>query len=90
MFFGKVLGTIWATKKYSTLTGQKMQLIQPLNSQMKEFGNPLVAVDTIGAGPGETVLYMTMSEAALALDVEHAPVDASIIGIIDSINSEIT
>jgi len=89
MVLGKVIGTIWATKKYETLTGFKMQFVQPLNSELKEIGEPIIAVDTIGAGPGEIIFYATSSEAVIPMRVPMAPVDAAIVGIVDSINSEI-
>lgn len=89
MELGKVIGTIWATRKYETVTGYKMQFVQPINSNMENLGDPIVALDTIGAGPGEVIFYITASEAVIPLDVDMAPVDASIVGIIDSINSEI-
>jgi len=88
MILAKVIGTIWATKKYETLNGYKMQFIQPLNGDLEKLGEPIIAVDTIGAGPGELVFYATSSEAVIAMDVEMAPVDASIVGIVDSINSQ--
>ncbi len=88
MLIGRVIGTIWATRKYETITGFKMQLVQPLNSEMEKIGEPIIALDTIGAGPGELIFYATSSEAVIPLHVEMAPVDASIVGIIDSINTE--
>jgi len=88
MLIGKVIGTIWATRKYETITGFKMQFVQPLNAEMEKIGEPIVALDTIGAGPGELIFYATASEAVIPLHVEMAPVDASIVGIIDSINTE--
>lgn len=89
MELGKVIGTIWATRKYETVTGYKMQFVQPINSDMENLGDPIIALDTIGAGPGEVIFYITASEAVIPLDVDMAPVDASIVGIVDSINSEI-
>lgn len=90
MFFGEVIGTIWATRKYDATVGLKFQLVQPLNSKLKKKGDPIIAVDTVGAGPGEVVFYITSSEAVIPLDVDMAPIDASIVGIVDSINSEIS
>lgn len=89
MVLGRVIGTIWATRKYETLKNYKMQFVQPINSQREDIGRPIVALDTIGAGPGEIVFYITASEAVIPLTVDMAPVDASIVGIVDSINSEI-
>ena len=87
MLLGKVIGTIWATKKYSALNSYKMQFVQPINSKLENVGEPFIAVDTIGAGPGEVIFYATSSEAVIAMDVDMAPVDASIVGIVDSVNS---
>lgn len=86
MYLGKVIGTIWATKKYESLVGYKMQFVQPINADYDELGEPIVALDTVGAGPGEIIFYITASEAVIPLDVDMAPVDASIVGIVDSIN----
>ncbi len=86
MFFAKVIGTIWATRKDENLRGFKLQFIQPLNARCENAGTPIVAVDTVGAGPGETVFYITAREAVIPLPVEMAPVDASIVGIVDRID----
>ncbi len=86
MFLGKVIGNIWATRKYSALNNFKLMFVQPINSENKNTGEPIVAVDTVGAGPGETIIYITASEAVIPLPVDMAPVDASIVGIVDTIN----
>ncbi len=89
MYLGKIIGTIWATRKYDTVTGYKMQFVQPVNAGLEKLGEPIIALDTVGAGPGETIFYVTASEAVIPLDVDMAPVDASIVGIVDSINLQI-
>jgi ethanolamine utilization protein EutN len=86
MYLAKVVGTVWATRKDENLRSFKLQFIQPLNARREKTGDPLVAVDTIGAGPGETVFYITAREAVIPLPVEMAPVDASIVGIVDRID----
>lgn len=86
MYFAKVIGTVWATRKDPNMTNFKLQFIQPLNARRENVGDPIVAVDTVGAGQGETVLYITAREATIPLPVEMAPVDASIIGIVDRID----
>lgn len=86
MFIAKVIGTVWATRKDENLRQFKLQFIQPLSGDGERAGDPIVAVDTVGAGPGERVLYITAREATIPLPVEMAPVDASIIGIIDRID----
>ncbi|MEW6194549.1 MAG: EutN/CcmL family microcompartment protein [Bacteroidota bacterium] len=89
MYLGRVIGTIWATRKYEAVTGYKMQFVQPINANLEKLGDPIIALDTVGAGPGEIIYYVTASEAVIPLDVDIAPVDASIVGIVDSINVEI-
>jgi ethanolamine utilization protein EutN len=68
------------------MKGFKLQVIQPLNAKREQAGAPIIAVDTVGAGQGETVFYITSREAVIPLPVEMAPVDASIVGIVDRID----
>ncbi len=89
MFLAEVIGTIWATRKDDNLKNFKLQFIQPLTSKREKSGSPIVAVDTVGAGVGETVFYITAAEAVIPLPVDMAPVDASIVGIVDRIDREI-
>jgi microcompartment protein CcmK/EutM len=86
LFLGKVIGNVWATRKYSALNNFKLMFVQPINSEYQLTGEPIIAVDTVGAGPGETIIYITASEAVIPLPVDMAPVDASIVGIVDTIN----
>jgi len=86
VFLAKVIGTIWATRKDEHLKGFKLQFIQPIDAERKNAGSPIVAVDTVGAGAGETVFYITAAEAVIPLPVDMAPVDASIVGIVDRID----
>ena len=87
MFFAKVIGTVWATRKDEQTRSFKIQFIQPLDASHAPVGDPIAAVDTVGAGPGETVLYITSREAVIPLPVAEAPVDASIVGIVDRIDA---
>lgn len=86
MLLGKVIGSVWATRKDVNIQGYKIMLVQPINSDEEFLGDPIMALDTVGSGPGEIIIYITASEAVIPLDVDVAPVDASIIGIVDSIN----
>jgi len=86
MFLAKVIGTIWATRKDEHLKSFTLQCIQPIDANLKNAGSPIIAVDTVGAGAGETVFYITAAEAVIPLPVDMAPVDASIVGIIDRID----
>jgi len=86
MNLAKVLGSIWATKKDENFTGAKMLLLQPVGSDGKSAGSSLVAVDTVGAGVGELVLYITAREAIIAMkkDVDSlTPCDAAIVAIVE-------
>lgn len=86
MFLAKVIGTVWSTRKDEQLKSFTMQFIQPIDSRHNSIGSPIVAVDTVGAGIGETVFYITAAEAVIPLPVDMAPVDASIVGIVDRID----
>jgi len=86
VFFGKIIGTLWATRKDEQMKSFKLQLLQPLNARRENAGAPLIAVDSVGAGQGETVFYITSREAVIPLPVDMAPVDASIVGIVDRID----
>ena len=88
MFLGKVIGNIWATRKHPSLSNLKLMIVQPLNGELEKTGDPIIAVDTVGSGPGEIIYYITASEAVIPLPFDLAPVDASIVGIVDSVNSE--
>lgn len=88
MFLGKVIGNVWATKKYEAVHGFRFLCVVPLDTGHNPVGDPFFAVDTVGAGPGELVLYITASEAVIPLPVDLAPVDASIVAIVDSLYAE--
>ena len=83
MWVGKVIGTLVATPKHDSLTGSKLLIVQPLRSK-HGAGQPVVAIDAIGSGTGETVLVVTGSAARHVTGNCNAAVDAAIIGIIDS------
>ena len=87
MYIAKVIGHVIATKKDSQLIGKPLLVVAPMNGLSKEFDkiNLLVAVDSVGAGVGETVLLATGSSARRFEDSAGGPIDATIIGIIDAI-----
>jgi len=85
MNLAKVIGTIWATRKDPQLEGLKLQLIQPIDIYKNNSGSPIIAVDTVGAGQGEIVYYVTAYEAVIPLRKKPALTDASIVGIVDKI-----
>lgn len=83
MFVAKVVGTVVATRKDENLVGLKLLVVQPLDKKEQPWGQTLVAVDSVGAGVGETVLVVRGSSARAALQNPTAPVDAVIVGIVD-------
>ena len=83
MQLGRVIGRVVATIKQPTLTAVTLQWIQPITAGGANVGKPLVAVDRIGAGPGEIIYFITSREAALTLDEPFAAVDAGIVGKVD-------
>jgi ethanolamine utilization protein EutN len=87
MEIGQVIGTVVSTRKHERLVGSKIQVVQPLEpNRMVAEGEPFVAVDAVGAGVGEQVLIARGSAARKAMDNESAPVDATIVGIIDEVD----
>lgn len=87
MYLGRVLGTVVASQKYEGLEGKRFLLVQPLDHKQQPNGSPEVAVDTVSASPGTLVYLVGSREAALALDPWFVPVDAAIVGIVDSVNT---
>ncbi len=83
MHIGRIIGTVVATRKDERLTGCKLMLTQPLNIEQSPIGEPLVAVDTVGSGIGEVVIYTKGTAARYAADKIQSPIDASIVGIVD-------
>ncbi|HOB21339.1 MAG: EutN/CcmL family microcompartment protein [Firmicutes bacterium] len=80
MYLAKVVGTVVATRKQDTLVGSKLMLVAPYEGE----GQTIVAVDTVGAGVGEVVLLTLGNPARNAVD-RNSPVDAAIVGIVDSV-----
>jgi len=86
MQIARVVGTVVSTQKHRTFEGAKLLLVQPLNLDDSPRGTPLLAVDGVGAGVEERVLVVLEGRAAgEALGRKAAPVDAAIIGIIDTV-----
>lgn len=85
MFIGKITGTVVCTRKVDGLSGFKLLLVKKLDLARKETGDFTVAVDVVGAGVGETVLVVSGSSSRQTERTDKKPVDAAVIGIIDSI-----
>ena len=87
MQIGRVIGTVVSTQKHGKFEGAKLLLVQPLNPDDSPRGTALLAVDGVGAGVHEKVLVVLEGRAAgEALGRKGAPVDAAIVGIIDSVD----
>ena len=87
MQIGRVIGTVVSTQKHRTFEGAKLLLVQPTTLDDTPRGTPLLAVDSVGAGIHEKVLVVIEGRAAgEALGRKAAPVDAAVIGIIDSVD----
>jgi len=86
MVLGRVIGTLVSTQKHRKLQSAKLLLVQPLTLDDAPRGVPLLAIDSVGAGVGEKVLVVIEGRAAgAALRRKAAPVDAAIIGIVDTV-----
>lgn len=84
MFLARVVGTVVATQKDPRLKNQKLLLVIPVDPDGTEEGGYVVAVDTVDAGCKETVLVVRGSSARMADGMNERPVDASIVGIVDT------
>jgi len=81
-----VIGTIVATRKDERLVGHKLLLAQPVDMDRNPIGEPVVAVDTVGAGIGEYVFFTEGTAARYAANQKESPIDAAVVGIIDSMD----
>lgn len=94
MFLAKVTGSVVATHKVASMTGRKLLTVEPLRvdptqrDRLIGTGRTFVVVDTVGAGLDEMVLIVQGSSARLTPETEKLPVDATIIGIVDTVNVE--
>ena len=86
MLLAKIVGTVVATRKDPRLVSNKLLVVRPMDPRGKAEGAYLVAVDTVDAGIGETVLVVSGSSARMASGLKDCPVDAAIVGIIDTID----
>lgn len=85
MILARVVGTVVATRKDERLVSSKLLVVRPIDPSGKADGNYLVAVDTVDAGTGETVLIVSGSSARMAAGLKDCPVDAAIVGVVDQV-----
>ncbi len=94
MFLAKVIGAVVATKKEDSMKGRKLLLLRPMlvdesnPGRLRTGVNTIVAVDNLGAGESEMVLFCQGSSARLGAGMKSLPVDASVVGIVDTVDVE--
>ncbi|NBB77913.1 MAG: ethanolamine utilization protein EutN [Verrucomicrobia bacterium] len=92
MYLGKVIGSVVSTKKDASMRGRKLLIVRPMlvdpddPTRFKAGGNTIVAIDTLGAGEGELVMFAQGSSARQADGLKQLPVDAAVVGLIDTVN----
>jgi carbon dioxide concentrating mechanism protein CcmL len=86
MILGKVVGTVWATRKDEELVGMKFQIVRHLELDYSLKDTFVVAVDTVQAGVGDVVLLCTGSSARQTQYTKNKPVDAVIMAVVDKID----
>ena len=86
MKLGVVTGVVWASRKVKELNGCRMYIVQPVTSQGEISESPLIAADPWNiAAPGDTIVFVTSTDAAQAFKDGFAPVNASIVELVDEI-----
>ena len=86
MILGKVVGTVWATRKDEELVGMKFQIVKHVDLEYKLKDTFVVAVDTVQAGVGDIVLMCSGSSARQTAMTKNKPVDAVIMAVVDKID----
>jgi ethanolamine utilization protein EutN len=86
MLLARVTGTVVSTAKDPSLTGKKLLLLQPVDHSGNDHGVKLIALDSVGAGAGETVYYCRGREASFPWYPDEVAADSTIVGIVDRMN----
>ena len=86
MLLARIVGTVVATRKDPRLESNKLLVARPVDPSGKVDGGFVVAVDTVDAGVGETVLIVSGSSARMAAGMKDCPVDAAVVGIVDALD----
>jgi microcompartment protein CcmK/EutM len=88
MILGRVVGTVVATRKDERLSGAKLLVVRTIDPHGRDEAGYLVAVDTVDAGTRDRVLVVTGSSARMASGLKDCPVDAAIVGVVDSVEAK--
>ena len=86
MFLGKVVGTVWSTKKSPDLEGVRFLIVHPYDLDKEPTKNIVVVADCLGAGPGETVMCAFGKAARSAVGNQEMSIEAAVIGIVDRVD----
>jgi len=86
MLLGRVVGNVVCTIKSPSLEGRKLLIVQPLDRRGCDKGAPVVALDSVGAGAGETVYWCRGREASFPFLPAETPTEATIVGIVDEVH----
>lgn len=86
MNLGRIEGVVWATVKDERLRGVRLDLMQPVNENRQPVGGVVVAVDTVGAGEGDIVVWVNSTEAAFVLSDRAIPTEISIVALVDRLD----
>jgi microcompartment protein CcmK/EutM len=86
MLLARIVGTVVSTRKDPRLEGKKLLIVKPISPEGADESGYLIAVDTVDAGFRETVLIVSGSSARMAAECKDRPVDAAIVGIVDSVH----
>jgi ethanolamine utilization protein EutN len=86
MTLGRVIGNVVATIKNPSLEGRTFLIVQPIDRHGRDKGRAIVALDSVGAGAGETVYWCRGKEASFPFLPTEVPTEATIVAIVDSIN----
>ena len=86
MHLGRIIGNVVCTMKDPALVGQKLLIVQPLDRNGRDKGRPVIALDVVGAGSGETIYWCRGKESSFPFLPDEVPADATIVGVVDSIH----
>ena len=86
MNLGKIVGTVWASIKVESLQQHRMLFVQPMTFAGVDSGDPIVALDTVDSGIGDTIIYVSSTEATVPFKPHPIPSDATIVGVVDRVD----
>ena len=86
MFLGKVIGTVWSTKKAPDLEGVRFLVVHPYDLDHEPTKNVVVVADRLGAGTGETVMCAYGKAARSAIGNQEMSIEAAVVGIVDRVD----